>query len=39
LLTRLVLTWLLPPLLLAGIAETPRADLLDYDIPLIFPSA
>lgn len=36
LLTRLVLTWLLPPLLLSGIAKTPRADLLDYKIPLIF---
>ena len=36
LLTRLVLTWLLPPLLLAGILQTPRADLLDYKIPLLF---
>src|SRR5437660_9170861 len=36
LLTRLVLTWLLPPLLLAGILETPRADLLNYKIPAIF---
>ena len=36
LLTKLVLTWLLPPLLLSGILETPRADLLDYKIPLIF---
>jgi malonate transporter len=35
-LNRLVLTWLLPPLLFAGIATTPRADLLDYRIPLIF---
>jgi predicted permease len=35
-LTRLILTWLLPPLLLAGIATTPRADLLDYRIPLMF---
>jgi len=36
LLTRLVLTWLLPPLLLAGILETPRADLLNYKLPAIF---
>lgn len=36
LLTRLVLTWLLPPLLLAGILQTPRADLTDYKIPLLF---
>jgi malonate transporter and related proteins len=36
LLTRLVLTWLLPPLLLAGILQTPRADLIDYRIPLLF---
>jgi malonate transporter len=35
-LTRLVLTWLLPPLLLAGILQTPRADLMDYRIPLVF---
>lgn len=35
-LTRLVLTWLLPPLLLSGIVRTPRADLLDYRVPLIF---
>ena len=34
--TRLVLSWLLPPLLLAGILKTPRADLLDYKIPLVF---
>ncbi|MET4292431.1 malonate transporter [Bradyrhizobium sp. LB1.3] len=36
LLTRLVLAWLLPPLLLAGILQTPRADLVDYRIPLLF---
>ena len=36
LLTRLVLNWLLPPLLLAGVLETPRSDLLNYKIPLIF---
>ena len=36
LITKLVMTWLLPPLLLAGILRTPRADLLDYKIPLIF---
>jgi malonate transporter and related proteins len=36
LLTKLVLTWLLPPLLLAGILRTPRAALLDYKIPLMF---
>ncbi|MEI9424126.1 AEC family transporter [Mesorhizobium sp. Cs1299R1N1] len=35
-LTRLVLTWLLPPLLLAGILQTPRSDLMDYRIPLLF---
>jgi predicted permease len=35
-LTRLVLTWLLPPLLLSGIVKTPRADLLDYRIPAVF---
>jgi malonate transporter and related proteins len=34
--TKLVLSWLLPPLLLAGILKTPRADLTDYKIPLIF---
>jgi hypothetical protein len=36
LMTRLVLTWLLPPLLISGILKTPQADLLDYRIPLIF---
>lgn len=36
LLTKLVLNWLLPPLLFSGIAKTPRADLLNYKIPLIF---
>jgi malonate transporter and related proteins len=36
LLTKLVLNWLLPPLLFSGIAITPRADLLNYKIPLIF---
>jgi len=36
LLTRLVLTWLLPPLLLSGVLKTPRADLLDFRILLIF---
>jgi hypothetical protein len=36
LLTRLVLTWLLPPLLLAGILQTPHTDLIDYKIPLLF---
>jgi hypothetical protein len=36
LLTKVVLTWLLPPLLLSGILKTPRADLLDYKMPLIF---
>ena len=36
LLTRLVMTWLLPPLLLAGILQTPRADLMNYKIPLLF---
>jgi predicted permease len=36
LLTRLILNWLLPPLLFSGIAKTPRADLLNYKIPLIF---
>jgi predicted permease len=35
-LTRLVLTWLLPPLLLGGILQTPRADLMNYRIPLLF---
>lgn len=34
--TKLVLSWLLPPMLLAGILRTPRVDLLDYKIPLIF---
>ena len=36
LITNLVLTWLLPPLLFAGVLKTPRADLLNYRIPLIF---
>jgi malonate transporter len=36
LLTRLVLTWLLPPLLLGGILQTPRADLVNYRVPLLF---
>lgn len=36
LLTKLVLNWLLPSLLLGGVLETPRADLLNYKIPLIF---
>ncbi|OSI22471.1 hypothetical protein BST65_24495 [Bradyrhizobium canariense] len=36
LLTRLVLTWLLPPLLLAGILQAPRTDLTNYRIPLLF---
>ena len=36
LLTKLILNWLLPPLLLGGILTTPRANLLDYKIPLIF---
>jgi malonate transporter len=36
LMTRLILTWLLPPLLFSDIAKTPLADLLDYRIPLIF---
>jgi malonate transporter and related proteins len=36
LITNLVLTWLLPPLLFAGVLKTPRADLLDYRVPLIF---
>lgn len=35
-LTKLVLTWLLPPLLIAGMLQTPRADLMDYRIPLLF---
>ncbi len=35
-LTKLVLTWLLPPLLIAGMLQTPRADLIDYRIPLLF---
>lgn len=35
-LTKLVLTWLLPPLLIAGMLKTPRADLMDYRIPLLF---
>lgn len=33
---KLVLTWLLPPLLLSGILKTPREDLLNYKVPLIF---
>jgi malonate transporter len=36
LLSKLVINWLLPPLLLGGVLETPRADLLNYKIPLIF---
>jgi malonate transporter len=36
LLTRLMMTWLLPPLLLAGILQTPRADLMNYQTPLLF---
>jgi predicted permease len=36
LLTKLVVNWLLPSLLLGGVLETPRADLLNYKIPLIF---
>ena len=36
LLTRLVINWLLPSLLLGGVLATPRADLLNYKIPLIF---
>jgi len=36
LLTRLVINWLLPSLLLGGVLETPRADLLNYKLPLIF---
>ena len=36
LLTTLVIKWLLPSLLLAGVLETPRADLLNYKTPLIF---
>lgn len=36
LLTRLVVKWLLPLLLLGGVLATPRADLLNYKIPLIF---
>ena len=36
LLTKLVLKWLLPSLLLGGVLATPRADLLNYKIPLIF---
>ncbi|HTQ71068.1 MAG TPA: AEC family transporter [Acidocella sp.] len=35
-LIKLVLTWLLPPLLIAGMLKTPRAELLDYRIPLLF---
>ena len=35
-LTKLVLTWLLPPLLIAGMLKTPRADVMDYRIPLLF---
>ena len=36
LLTKLVISWLLPSLLFGGVLETPRADLLNYKIPLIF---
>jgi len=36
LITKLILTWLLPPLLFAGVLKTPRADLLNYQTPLIF---
>ena len=36
LLSRVVIGWLLPPLLLGGVLETPRADLLNYKIPVIF---
>jgi len=35
-LSKLVLTWLLPPLLIAGMLQTPRAELMDYRIPLLF---
>ncbi len=35
-LNKLVLTWLLPPLLIAGMLKTPRAELMDYRIPLLF---
>jgi malonate transporter and related proteins len=35
-LTSIILIWLLPPLLLAGILRTPRADLMNYRIPLLF---
>lgn len=36
LLTRLLINWLLPSLLLGGVLETPRADMLNYKIPLVF---
>jgi malonate transporter len=36
LLTKLVINWLLPSLLLGGVLATPRSDLLNYKIPLIF---
>jgi predicted permease len=36
LLTKLILKWLLPPLLLSGILATPRPDLLNYKMPLMF---
>lgn len=36
LLTKLVLDWLLPALLFSGVVQTPRADLLNYKIPLVF---
>jgi len=35
-LSKLVLTWLLPPLLIAGMLQTPRAELMDYRTPLLF---
>ncbi len=35
-LSKLVLTWLLPPLLIAGMLQTPRAELMDYRTPLPF---
>ena len=34
--TRLVMIWLLPALLLGGILQTSRAELLNYRIPVIF---
>jgi hypothetical protein len=30
------MVWMLPPMLLSGILQTPRADLLDYKIPVVF---